>query len=302
MNLSICIATYRRLERLDALLGDLLEQDLPPDEIIVVDNDAAGSAGPVVERRRAGGCPIPIVYAIQPERNISLTRNRTVELARGEWLAFIDDDERAPPFWLRTLLEATRRFQADAVLAPVEPRVPESAPAWIRRGRFYEWPHLPTGTIVPANMLRFGNVLLRGSRLREEPGPFDVAFGLSTGEDGDLLLRLIAKGAKVIWCDEAPVHEPIEGKRLSLAWLLQRALSGGQHFARLSISGRYRPVNLADRAVMLLRWTAQLGIALLLALLSWPGGRHRSAGWLIKAAANLGKLTAFWGWRYGEYA
>jgi succinoglycan biosynthesis protein ExoM len=34
----------------------------------------------------------------------------------------------------------------------------------------------------------------------------------------------------------------------------------------------------------------------------WPAGRHRAAVWLIKASANLGKLTAFWGWRYGEYA
>lgn len=302
MKLSICIATYRRLERLDALLGDLCAQELLPDEVIVVDNDAAGSARSVVERRLASGCSFPIVYAIQPERNISLTRNRTVELARGEWLAFIDDDERAPPFWLRMLLESAQKSQADGVLAPVEPSVPDSAPVWIRRGRFYDWPHLPTGTIVPANMLRFGNALLRSSRVRTEPGPFDVAFGLSTGEDGDLLLRLIAKGAKIIWCDEAIVHEPIEGKRLSLAWLLQRALSGGQHFARLSINGRYRPVNAADRAAMLLKWTAQLCAALLLALVSWPGGRHRAAGWLIKAAANLGKLTAFWGWRYGEYA
>jgi succinoglycan biosynthesis protein ExoM len=302
MKISVCIATYRRLERLDALLGDLLHQELPPGEVIVVDNDAAGSARPVVERRLADNYSCPIVYAIQPERNIARTRNRTVELASGEWLAFVDDDERAPPFWVRGLMEAAQRFQADGVLAPVEPRVPDSAPGWIRRGRFYDWPHLPTGTAVPDNMLRFGNVLLRGEPLRREPGPFDTAFGLSTGEDQDLLLRLIHRGAKVIWCDEAIVDEPIEAKRLSLAWLLQRALSGGQHFARSSISGRYRSVGALSRAALALKWVAQLCIALLLALLSWPAGTHRAAAWLIKAAANFGKLTAIWGWRYGEYA
>jgi hypothetical protein len=46
----------------------------------------------------------------------------------------------------------------------------------------------------------------------------------------------------------------------------------------------------------------QLFVALGLALVVWPLGRHRSVAWLIKASANLGKLTGFLSWRYGEYA
>ena len=51
MTLSVCIATYKRLDRLDALLGDLERQELRPDEVIIVDNDASGSARAVVEAR-----------------------------------------------------------------------------------------------------------------------------------------------------------------------------------------------------------------------------------------------------------
>jgi succinoglycan biosynthesis protein ExoM len=302
VKLSVCIATYRRQERLAALLEDLVHQDLPPDEVVVVDNDAAGSARAVVEQRRAGGCSFGLHYEIQPERNIAMTRNRTVHASHGEWLIFVDDDERAPPAWLRQLLEAAARYDADGILGPVEPQVPPSAPAWIRRGKFYDWPHRPSGTVVPRRMLRFGNVLLRGALLREEPGPFDVSFGLSTGEDDDLLLRLIARGARIVWCDEALVWEPIESKRLSLRWLLQRALGGGQQFARLSIRGRYGPVNVVSRGAMMLRWLTQLLVALTLAALCWPIGRHRAVAWLIKASANLGKLTVFVGWRYEQYA
>jgi succinoglycan biosynthesis protein ExoM len=299
---SICIATYRRQDRLRALLEDLRQQQRLPDEIVVVDNDGAASARPVIDQLRAQGYPLPIVYYTQPERNISMTRNATVHHSRGEWLAFIDDDERAPPEWLRLLLAAAHRYDADGVLAPVEPLVPASAPVWIRRGRFYDWPHLPSGAVVPRDHLRFGNVLLRGALMRAEPGPFDVSFRLGTGEDGDLLMRLISKGAKIVWCDEAIVWEPIEQKRLSLHWLLQRALSGGQHFARLSLSGRIHPVSPARRVLLFLKWLVQMFAALGLAVMLWPAGRHRGAVWLIKASANLGKLTAFWGWRYGEYA
>jgi succinoglycan biosynthesis protein ExoM len=302
VKISVCIATYRRQERLAALLDDLKQQERLPDEIVVVDNDSAASAREVIEACRREGAPWPIVYEIQPERNISMTRNRTVHLATGDWLAFIDDDERAPAPWLRQLLEAAERHGADGVLAPVEPQVPASAPAWIRRGKFYDWPHLPSGTPVPRPLLRFGNVLLSGRLLREEPGPFDISYGLATGEDDELLLRLINRGARVIWCDEAIVWEPVEAKRLSLAYLMQRALSGGQHFAHLSISGRLGRVNAVKRGALFLQWLAQMLVALGLAALLWPAGKHRGARWLIKAWANLGKLTGFFSWRYDAYA
>lgn len=303
MTLSVCIATFRRLDRLNALLDDLERQELLPDEVVIVDNDASGSARAIVDRRIAAGYRLRVTYEVQPERNISLTRNRTVHLARGDWLAFIDDDERAPPGWLRQLQQAAQLYDADCILAPVEPQIPDSAPKWIRRGKFYDWPHLPSGTVVPPSNLRFGNVLLRGSALRAEPGPFDPAFKLSTGEDGEMLMRLRDKHqARIVWCDEALVWEPVEPKRLSLRWLLQRALSGGQHFARLAMGGRYHKVNLLHRGGMMGRWLAQLFVAILLAVLSLPLGRHRAAAWLIKASANLGKLSALIGWRYGEYA
>ncbi len=302
MNVGVCIATYRRRERLAALLDDLAVQTLRPAQIVVVDNDAAGSAREVVERHAARHPETPVRYAVQPERNIALTRNRTVELCSAQWLAFIDDDERAPPAWLDGLLTAARQHHADAVLAPVVPVVPDSAPAWIRRGRFYDFPRLATGETVPLNRMRFGNVIVRGEPLRAEPGPFDPAYGLTTGEDADLLIRLVQKGARVIWSDEAIVTEPIEPARLSLRWLLQRSLSGGQEFARKTLAGRYGPVTLAARLQLALRAAAQLAAATLLAPASLPLGRHRAVAWLIKASANLGKLSVFWGWRYNEYA
>lgn len=302
MKVSVCIATFRRAERLRAVLDDLARQSRLPDQVVVVDNDATGSARPVIDELRAAGAPFALTYDVQPERNIAMTRNLTVRLAEGDWLAFIDDDERAPASWLQQLLDAAQSHAAGGVLAPVEPQLPAEAPRWIRRGRFYDFPHLRTGEIVPLNRMRFGNVLLQGDPLRAEPGPFDPSYGLSTGEDGDLLVRLAHKGLKIIWCDEAIVWEPIEAKRLSLRWLLLRAMSGGQEFARQKVSGKYGPISFAGRALFLCRALLQLLLASGLALLSWPAGRHRAARWLITASANLGKVSVFWGWRYRAYA
>ncbi len=299
---SLCIATYRRLDRLALLLEDLTTQSREPDQVIVVDNDPAGSAREVVERRRALGAPFPIVYDVQPQKNISLTRNRTVELASGDWIAFIDDDERAPPEWLQRLLDAAARFEADGVLGPVDPVVPASAPGWIQRGRFYEFPRMHTGTVIPPNRLRFGNVLVRGSWLRSTPGPFDPQFGLTGGEDGDLLSRLRQLGARIVWCDEAVVQEPVEPSRLSLRWLLRRALRGGQDFARHALAGRYGAMSPLSRIRFFTRALVQAAVAAACVLMSWPLGRHHAARWLTTLWANVGKMSAFWGWRYREYA
>ena len=301
-SVSLCIATYRRTERLELLLADIAAQQYIPDEVIIVDNDAAASARATVDKVLERGVPYPIRYEVQPLKNISLTRNRTVALAAGDWLAFIDDDERAPRGWLQQLIEAAALHGADGVLGPVVPVLPQNAPPWILRGKFYEFPRMPSGTVVPANRLRFGNVLLKGSALRAQNPPFDPAYGLTGGEDGDLLARLTQAGSRIVWCDEAIVSEPVEPARLSLHWLLRRALSGGQDFARHAVAGRYGKFSGLTRCRFFLRAFLQALAAAGLVLVSWPAGRHVAAHWLTKLSANLGKLSILWGYQYREYA
>ncbi len=279
-----------------------MRQSRLPDEVVIVDNDDAESARELVERRLAPSAPFRMRYAVQPQKNISLTRNKTVALAAGDWLAFVDDDERAPVNWLEQLLDAAARFDADGVLGPVDPVVPVNAPAWIRRGRFYEFPRMTTGSVVPPNRLRLGNALFRASWLRGARGPFDPAYGLTGGEDGDLLSRLAQQGARIVWCDEALVHEPVEASRLSLHWLLRRALSGGQDFAQHALAGRYGSMSRLSRVNFFALALVQALAAAACALVSWPLGRHHAARWLTKLWANVGKMSVFWGWRYREYA
>jgi len=300
-DISVCIATYKRPERLLLVLQDLAAQTLPPGQVVIVDNDAAGSGRVAIDAMQAAAPPFSMHYEIQPERNIALTRNRTVAGAHGEWLAFIDDDERAPGDWLEKLIDAAAALQADGVLAPVLPVLPDDAPDWIRRGGFYDFPRLPTGSEIPPNQLRFGNLILRASAARSVPGPFDIRYGLTTGEDADMLLRIAERGARLRWCDEAVIHEPIEARRMSLKWLMQRVYSGGQEYARKALQGRYGTMTPLHRLKLLVDTLAKLVLSLLLVPLTLPLGRHRAAHWLLRYQANLGKLSAFAGQRYNEY-
>jgi hypothetical protein len=61
-------------------------------------------------------------------------------------------------------------------------------------------------------------------------------------------------------------------------------------------------MTIINRASFFTRCLAQLFIAAGLALVSLPLGRHHAANWLIKVAANAGKLSILSGWQYREYA
>ena len=97
------------------------------------------------------------------------------------------------------------------------------------------------------------------------------------------------------------MHEPVEPARLTLRWLLLRALRGGQDFARHRLAGRLGALSRRwPRALVPARLAAN-GLAAVLALLSWPPAGIAPRYWLLKASANLGKMSIFLGWHYREY-
>lgn len=294
----VCICTFRRPLALRQLLDSLHRQTVQPQRVVVVDNDSLRSAEAVCSAADYG---FELIYDHEPEQNISRARNRTLRHAHGDWIGFLDDDEVAPADWLERMLACASEHKADGVLAPVVSEVPESAPGWIRRGDFYGRERYPSGTVVPSNQLRIGNALIRHSRLAGKTDPFDPAFGLTGGEDGRLLGQLASQGVRFVWCDEAVVTEPVEAKRLSLNWILMRALRGGQDFGLHFLAGAYGPVSSSRRLIFVFKALAALLLCAPAAALSFPFGRHRAAYWLKKAYAQLGKLLAFSRYRYQEY-
>ena len=166
-----------------------------PNEVVVVDNDAAGSARAVVERRRELGAPFPIHYDIQPVKNISLTRNRTVEIANGDWIAFIDDDERAPAAWLRQLAETVIRCYAPTARSV---RSSRSCPPMRRHGSGTAASTIGRGC-KPAPSSRSTSCASATcccmARSCATPRRLSTpSYGLTGGEDGDLLAA---------WCSVA---------------------------------------------------------------------------------------------------
>ena len=106
--------------------------------------DHAFASPPLVPRLRDAR------YVHEPRPGISHARNRGVAEAKGDFVAFIDDDELPAPNWLESLLLTQRTYRADVVLGPVRPvfdRPPRRRLDVLRRF-FSQTSDAPSGTPV----------------------------------------------------------------------------------------------------------------------------------------------------------
>ena len=163
-HISVCICTYKRPALLKRLLTEVARQQTDGSftySAVVADNDPEQSAEATVAEIRSG-CSMPVKYCFQPKRGIANARNKVVENAEGEFLAFIDDDEFPASDWLLTLFKVCREHQVDGVFGPVKRHFDEVPPTWMKKSRFYDRRVNPTGMRVEWREARTGNVLPRG--------------------------------------------------------------------------------------------------------------------------------------------
>lgn len=300
--IAVCIITYRRPSGLARCLESIarLQFTKHPSatlRVVVVDNDVDGSARPVVEQYQ-DQFTTPIIYAVETERGISFARNRSIALAEGcEFVAFIDDDEYAEPAWLDELYNVQRTYDADIVCGMVLPEFETIPPQWARQGRFFEKRGGKTGTQLRSAST--ANVLFRRDVLQWVEGPFDPRFALTGGSDAFLSKQLFRRGARIVWCDEAVVHEVIPPNRATVRWVIQRSYRRGNTVAlceatmtpqlRRSLSMVFK-----RGAWHVIRGTRKLAV-------SPFNGRTAAVRSLAEIAEGCGTILGLAGHRYQEY-
>jgi succinoglycan biosynthesis protein ExoM len=239
---AICVATYRRPDMLERLLGGLRNLMIPPCwtvEIRIVDNDEAGD-----DRVAAviAGSDLRVRYTREPRRNIALARNAAVDMGPADAFLFIDDDEVPTVGWLTALL---RRLDAgaDGVFGPVVGRLPDGSARWLARGGFFDKPGPDHDHEIDWSQTRTSSTGVAGRWFHALGYRFDPAFGRSGGEDVDLFRRLAAAGARFVQERRALVYEDVEPERCSLRFLLRRRYRAGLVRGRFDtlerLAGRY---------------------------------------------------------------
>ena len=305
--LTIAVLTYRRPRDIAEVIPLLAEQarhnatPLLGIRVLVVDNDPAGGARDAVSRA-AAAAEVVIDYTNELTPGISAARNRALECSTAsDLLVFIDDDERPSESWLALLLATWRDESATAVVGPVISSFEIEPEPWIVAGRFFVRRRLPTGTRV--SVAATNNLLLDLRFVRAHDLRFDLAFGISGGDDTMFTRELARAGATMVWCDEAVVFDIVPRSRITRRWVTLRAMSSGNTWSVTSIK--------LERS-RLRRLPLRLGLTGRGAVRMAGGGARFVAGVLTRRldlrargvrsfARGVGMASGAWGYTYLEY-
>ncbi|MFZ1135703.1 MAG: glycosyltransferase [Candidatus Korobacteraceae bacterium] len=281
----MCICTFKRSTLLRQLLEKLNDQQtegLFSYSLVIVDNDSVRSAEAVVAEF-ARSASIRVTYDVEPQQSIARARNKAIENAIGDFVAFIDDDEFPTNSWLLTLFKVSKEYRVEGVLGPVKPHFLEGVPRWLVQGKFYERPVHPTGLAVEWPMARSGNVLFKKEVYAALTEGFNPEF--RCGSDVDFFRRAMDKGYVFIWSADAVVYEVVPRIRWKRWFLLRRALFRG---SLNHLHPTFGVVETAKAVIAILVYTIALPFALIL-------GQHRFMAVSVRLFQHLGKLLGLVG-------
>jgi glycosyltransferase involved in cell wall biosynthesis len=302
-SVTVAIPTFRRPRGLERLLTALAQLKTTAKVfVLVADNDAEKREGfNLCQNLRKSGYRWPLEAIVVPARGIAQARNalvgRALAYPDAQFVAMLDDDEWPCPQWLDAFLRVQRDTGADALHGTVISVFEKVAPAWALTCKGLAHLRKPTGRI--AMIEGSSNILLTRESVEDLPKPcFDPAFGLTGGEDKDFFVRLRDQGARFAWVDEAVAYAYVPESRANWRWVLQRAYRTGNSDMRVFLKH-------PQRAAAFVVEVIKIGGALLLSpfMLAILGPvPNRRAEILCKMFRAAGKIAAFFGRHYNEYA
>jgi len=236
--ISVIVPTRNRSGLLRALLSDLSAQDAGSliYEILIVDNASRDDTRAVALAVAARDPRVRYIY--EPNRGASAARNRGIAAARAPVIAFVDDEVRAAPDWVRAAWRSLACHpEVDCIGGRIEPRWPAHPPAWLTTrlfgplalqigrddGAYYDREHASA-------CLMSANFVCRASILRELGG-FSPQF--MRDEDRELNLRLWRAGKRGIYDDSLVTYAQVQPERLTRRYHRSWHAVTGESHARL---------------------------------------------------------------------
>jgi GT2 family glycosyltransferase len=222
---SVVIPTHNRPDRIQSCLRTLLALDYPHYEIVVVDNAPGGPETADYIQQTYGEHP-QIRYVREDRVGGSWARNCGITEAKGEILAFADDDIVVDTHWLTEMVKAFTITDNVAcvtgLLLPFE--LETAAQFWIEefggfskgfRRRIFDMkenhPHTPLHPYT-AGQFGTGACMAFTAAFLREAGGFDIALGPATpaygGEDLTLFFEAVVRGYKLVYEPAAIGYHP----------------------------------------------------------------------------------------------
>jgi glycosyltransferase involved in cell wall biosynthesis len=271
---SIVVPTLNRAAMLARGVRSLLAQRASCDsEIIVVDNNSTDGTREEV-RALAAQARQRLRYVMEREPGVAAARNAGVLAARGEVIAFVDDDAVVQPGWLDAL-ESAYRAHAGAwcIGGKISLTLPQEPPSWFSSQSnllrdYLSGLDLGDGTIElrePREAVFGANFSVRRG-VFDRVGLFDPALGVAGRrrlecDEIELCWRIRRAGGRIYYCGGAGVSHVVPAERLSKRFFRNRSYWRGRTAGLIA-----RDALVASAPSPLVRGLARLAISRTLSL------------------------------------
>jgi glucosyl-dolichyl phosphate glucuronosyltransferase len=234
--ISIVVCTYNRAKSLRLTLESLFKLDIPHHrcvELLLVDNNSTDATRELVHAMQESS-PFQLRYLFEPEKGLSFARNRGVREAKGEILAFTDDDVLVERNWLRAVEECFSNRETACAGGRIHPLWEVERPNWLTQELYNYLALLDLGDEARdlSEPLVYGaNFVVRASMFTKY-GLFETSIGRSGeklygGEESEFIERLLAGGERVCYLPDLVVHHYIPARRMRKSyfrkWIMDNA-------------------------------------------------------------------------------
>lgn len=204
LTFSIVIPTYNRPKRLRQCLESIAQLDYPRDrfEVIVVDDGSPMSLESLIKPFAAA---IDLTLMTQPNAGPARARNTGAAQAKGEFLAFTDDDCLLASDWLSKLSDRFQQTPHCMIGGKTLNALPDNLYSTASQGLIdFLYAHYVTAD-NESNFFASNNLALPTARF-QALGGFDTTFPLAAGEDRELCDRWLRFGYRMVYAPEAQIH------------------------------------------------------------------------------------------------
>jgi len=256
--ISVVVCTYNRGKLLTKCLQSLTRQTVSASlyEVIIIDNNSTDDTHKIASQFIKNNNNFNIY--IEKQQGLSYARNQGWRKAKGNYIAYIDDDAIADKEWLKHAYRIIKEYSPDIFGGPSYPYYLNSKPIWFKDE--YETKKLSdTDRFLNKDEFIAGLNFFVSKKLLSELEGFNTQLGMignkiSYHEETDFIIRAWNKHSslKVYYSLPLKIDHIIRANKMTISFILKSNFSSGKKYVQINKSNQKNPLNQKLKSLPLL--------------------------------------------------
>ena len=241
LEFSVAVCTYNRADVLLKCLESLADQSANTElfEVLIIDNNSTDDTKKTADEFCKKHTNFR--YVFEEKQGLSHARNRAIVEAKGEYLAYIDDDAIADKDWIKNILAVIKTDSSMAAFGgPIYPWYNKEKPKWFKdEFALHSWgeEHFQLSEQNCPFGLSGSNMVFKKEILNKYNG-FSAEYGMNGdkiafGEESLLFNKMLKNSENIQYFPEISVSHLVSEKNYSLKEAFKRSVQNGKAIAQI---------------------------------------------------------------------